>query len=85
MRPKILIVLEDTNRGGAETQALILAKGLIKRGYLIEILSFGYSGGSYWSEFESLGVCKWNSCQVGQGIGLKIRQCRFDSYLFHNN
>jgi glycosyltransferase involved in cell wall biosynthesis len=56
MRPKILIVLEDTNRGGAETQALILAKGLIKRGYLIEILSFGYSGGSYWSEFESLGV-----------------------------
>jgi len=56
MKTKILIVLEDTNRGGAETQALLLAKGLISRGHLVEILSFGSTKGSYWSELENLGV-----------------------------
>ena len=53
---KVLIVLNDTGRGGAETQALYLAKGLIANGYTIAVLSFGSKKGPYWDDFESLGI-----------------------------
>lgn len=32
---------------------------------------------------SSLGRAKWNCSQVGQGIGLKIRQYEFESHRFH--
>ncbi|PWA04863.1 glycosyltransferase [Flavobacterium psychrotolerans] len=53
---RIVIVLNDTGRGGAETQALYLSKGLVERGYEVHVLSFGSKKGSYWGNFESAGV-----------------------------
>lgn len=53
---KVLLVLNDTGRGGAETQALYLAKGLNENGYTVDLLSFGSKKGPYWDDFESLGI-----------------------------
>ena len=53
---RILIVLEDTGRGGAETQALNLCTGLKQKGYDIHVLSFGAEKGAYWEDFSNLGV-----------------------------
>jgi glycosyltransferase involved in cell wall biosynthesis len=53
---KVLLVLNDTGRGGSETQALYLAKGLIVNDYTVDVLSFGSKKGPYWDDFESLGI-----------------------------
>lgn len=53
---RILIVLNDTGRGGAETQALYLSKGLIENKFEVHVLSFGSKKGSYWEEFKEAGV-----------------------------
>ena len=52
----ILIVLNTTERGGAETQALYLAKGLIEKGFQVHVLSFGSKKESYWENFKIAGA-----------------------------
>lgn len=52
----ILIVLEDTGRGGAETQALILCSGLVEKGFDVHVLSFGIKQGTYWDYFLQAGA-----------------------------
>ena len=50
--PKVIvIVLDHISRGGAETQALYLVKGLIKQNYIVHVVCFGSDKGSYWDEF----------------------------------
>ena len=53
---RILIVLENTGRGGAETQALNLSSGLIAKGFDVHVISFGSLQGAYWNNFFDLGV-----------------------------
>ena len=53
---RILIVLENTGRGGAETQALLLSEGLIANGFDVHVMSFGSLQGAYWNNFFDLGV-----------------------------
>jgi len=52
----ILFVLNDLHQGGAETQALYLAEGLIVRGYQIRVLSFGVQGGMAFEKFRSKNI-----------------------------
>lgn len=53
---KVVIVLDEISRGGAETQALYLANELVKKGREVHVISFGKSKGSYWENFEKIGV-----------------------------
>lgn len=53
---RILIVLENTGRGGAETQALLLSGGLIAKGFDVHVVSFGTEKGAYWPNFEKSGA-----------------------------
>ena len=52
----IVIVLDHMNRGGAETQALYLIKGLIENNYKVHLISFGNEKGSYWEEYKNTGA-----------------------------
>jgi glycosyltransferase involved in cell wall biosynthesis len=53
---RVLIVLENTGRGGAETQALNLSRGLIAKGFDVSVISFGSVKGAYWDSFSELGA-----------------------------
>ncbi len=49
---KVLIVINDLNQGGAETQSLNLAVGLKERGHQVEVLSFGNKKGVFFDKFQ---------------------------------
>lgn len=53
---KILIVLNDLEQGGAETQALYLANGLKERGHHVFVISFGQTKGLAYHKFTDSGI-----------------------------
>ena len=52
----ILIALHLYSAGGAERQALYLAKGLKENGYRITVIAFGEGKGLAWDRFQSAGI-----------------------------
>lgn len=52
----ILISLHRFELGGAERQALYLAKGLIEKGYKVSVVAFGNEGGLAWEWFKEAGI-----------------------------
>jgi len=52
----ILIALHLYSAGGAERQALYLAKGLQSRGYKITVIAFGEGKGLAWDRFQAAGI-----------------------------
>ncbi len=52
----ILIALHLYSAGGAERQALYLAKGLQDRGYAVTVVAFGEGKGLAWDRFQSAGI-----------------------------
>ena len=55
-RKKVLIVINDMAAGGAETQALLLARGLLSREYPVVVLAFGQAKGLAWERFKAAGI-----------------------------
>lgn len=52
----ISFLARSLDRGGAERQLVVLAKGLARRGHAVSVAVF-FSGGAYESEFSGAGVC----------------------------
>jgi len=56
IKSHILIALHLYSAGGAERQALYLAKGLQERGHKITVIAFGESNGLAWDRFQAAGI-----------------------------
>jgi glycosyltransferase involved in cell wall biosynthesis len=52
----ILIALQRYEAGGAERQALFLARGLQQAGYQVSIIAFGKAQGLAWQRFQEAGI-----------------------------
>ncbi len=52
----ILIALHLYTAGGAERQALYLAKGLQDHGYAVSVIAFGEGKGLAWDRFQAAGI-----------------------------
>ncbi|MFC2188733.1 glycosyltransferase [Fulvivirgaceae bacterium LMO-SS25] len=52
----ILIALHLYTAGGAERQALYLAKGLQDHGYAVSVIAFGEGKGLAWDRFQAVGI-----------------------------
>lgn len=60
---KILILIASSDLGGAERQAVILAKGLSDRGYFVELWSLGNNLGNGISFIESMDI-NYNALEI---------------------
>lgn len=53
---RVLIALHRYEAGGAESQALFLAKGLVEQGFEVIVVAFGKEGGLTWERFKESGI-----------------------------
>jgi glycosyltransferase involved in cell wall biosynthesis len=66
--------------GGAEQQAMLLAKGLRRRGWLVSMVALSGSGGAAAAELEDAGV-RFLSLQMRRGLADPRGWLRFHSWL----
>ena len=61
----ILFLARSLDRGGAERQLVVLAKGLASRGHAVSVAVF-FGGGVYETELDEAGVCVLNLGKTGR-------------------